>query len=428
MGWEKSTRAVESHRERLDSLSLHLDFPAGAVVGVTEFVDETAGIPPVYQYQSADRVLVSTSVLSLVDALGDFRPDQQFLDAATPLTHDASLAGLSVMDVASLLPTSVKNTVKPLAEPMLNALGLLSTRGIWVSSTRTPDRRVRKVAPFERVTPTDRIRQFEPTYSMDPKDSVTRVARYVQQFIARVEEEYPDHHHVVLTGGKDSELIWLADKRDREKWHAASSPPNYSLNEEFLVTNDVPHSSLIELRERNTESAEETRRKILASDLRADIRHLRWRPQLETIANRFDRKVIFWSGTVGCTLHSYHPYYAGGDRAAFFEAQFTRSANFQATAHQTVKNYTGCAKLSPYHSPEIWENVYRHYDPSQIQTGADFRTEIGRELYGRPIEWPSTNPGPASYTYPRTLDPTELYLSFAQEMVNGRGDLDIFPG
>lgn len=426
MGVEHSRRSIIRESE-LDSLSLHLDYPAGAVIEVEEFIDETAGIMPGYYYQAEDSVFVSTSVLSLIDELGGFQPDQTFLESATPLTHDTSIGGASIPDIAKGLPKPVVNAVKPLGEPILNTLGLISTDGLWVCTNRTPDERIRKVPPFHRVTPSGTTRDFDATYSLTPREAAADIATHMQQFINRIEKEYPGYHHVVLTGGKDSQLIWLVDKVEPEKWHAASSPPNYSINREFFEENGISHNTFIKLNEAKQETREETELKIVTSDLRSDIRHLRWRPQQREIAERFDQQVIFWSGTVGGTLHSYHPDYAGTGRDGFFEAQFTRAANWQANAHQTVKNYSGCAKLSPYHSPEIWRSVYEQYDPGQIEKGDDFRLEIARELQDTPITWPSSNPSPAPYSYPKTLDPEEIYLRFVENMLEGNRDLDIFP-
>lgn len=426
MGAERGRNGTILENE-LTSLSLHIDYPAGAVISVDEFVDETAGILPAYYYRAGDSVTVSTSVLSLIDELGDFQPDQTFIETARPLNREASAGGISIRDVAKRLPRPVIEAVRPLGEPILNKLGLLSTDGLWVSSSRTPDERIRKVAPFGRVTPSRTTQDFDPTYSLTPRDAAADIANYVQQFVSRIEKEYPDHHHVVLTGGKDSQLIWLVDKIEPAKWHIASSPPNYSINQEFFERNEIPHGSSFELSEEKRETCEETERKILASDLRSDIRHLRWCPQLREIAERFDQQVIFWSGTVGGALHTYYPHYAGAGRDGFFEAQFTRAANWQSNAHQTVKNYSGCAKLSAYHSPEIWRGVYEQYDPAQIEKGDDYRLEIARELQDAPIEWPSSNPEPAPYSYPGSLDPEELYLSFIREMLGGDPGLDIFP-
>ena len=66
-----------------------------------------------------------------------------------------------------------------------------------------------------------------------------RSARHVAQFVRDVETRFPRHQQVVLTGGKDSQLIWLAPKADASRWHVLSAEPNRPIVAAWMERNGV---------------------------------------------------------------------------------------------------------------------------------------------------------------------------------------------
>ena len=57
---------------------------------------------------------------------------------------------------------------------------------------------------------------------------INKAAKLISNYINDIEKAYPNHHHVILTGGMDSQLIWLAPKLDKAKWSCFTSEPNVS--------------------------------------------------------------------------------------------------------------------------------------------------------------------------------------------------------
>jgi hypothetical protein len=120
-------------------------------------------------------------------------------------------------------------------------------------------------------------------------------------------------------------------------------------------------------------------------------------------------KVIFWTGTAADAIISWHDAFKGNGRAHFLRQHLTRVATFQGTYHQTVKNYTGCPILSPYHSDTFWREVVLALDDTALSDKRDFRYTIGELLSGRSVRWPSSNPGPSPYAYRTRVDVIGTY-------------------
>ena len=99
----------------------------------------------------------------------------------------------------------------------------------------------------------------------------------------------------------------------------------------------------------------------------------------------------------------------GKDARRFLRQHLTRVAAFQGTYHQTVKNYTGCPVLSPYHSELFWREVVLALDDTALNDKSDFRYVVGDLLSGRSIRWPSSNPGPSPYAYGTPVDVIATY-------------------
>jgi signal transduction histidine kinase len=103
----------------------------------------------------------------------------------------------------------------------------------------TIDRRVMRLRPFESVRDGEAPMGFRPTFSLsDPGEFVEQSARHIRWFIYRIERRFPDHEHIALVGGKDSQLILLSPKVSK-RWHVFSAHPNHPLVSEFIRQNDL---------------------------------------------------------------------------------------------------------------------------------------------------------------------------------------------
>jgi hypothetical protein len=220
---------------------------------------------------------------------------------------------------------------------------------------------------------------------------------------------------VVLTGGRDSQLIVLVPKRNPDRWHFFSAEPNYSLNMRWIERNGVRVGRTFFHDNRNEESTEDLRRKIICGDLYSDPSHIRWMPTMTKIAENFDRRCLFWGGTMSSPAHFYagrHRADFGAAREAFFRSHFNRTAVWQGNYHQVFKNFTGLPYLSPYHSADIWEELYQHIDPATYTRAQDLRQPIGDKLFGKPVWWLDENPGPDIYTYSGYVNAYKTYLDY----------------
>lgn len=394
---------------RLTSLDLHLDFAPGEVVETLRLEDCACGCYPCYYLHAADRLLVASSAVALIVHTGRlefnaaFRPREYLLGKTAHGRFVRFTGGL---------PGGLKDWLKAsLPRPLL---GRLARERFWYESWDTIDMRVRKLRPFEHVTVGGAENTFAPDFTLtDPDELVEKVAREVSAFVHAIEDRHPRHAHVLMLGGKDSQLIALVPKRRPEQWHVFSAEPNATLSRQWLAENDLAVASLTTHDNRNEETPAETKAKIIASDLYSDPRHMRWLPSLQRLAASRREGCIFWAGTAPCGLHEgrrYFRQYRGAQRERFFDVHLTRVPALMGNYHQVVKNITGCALLSPYQNAAIWSNVYRHFGPATIPVGADLRARIGERLAGRRIRWTAGNPGPAPYEYATPVCARDVYL------------------
>ncbi|MGH9893919.1 MAG: hypothetical protein ACREA0_18430, partial [bacterium] len=344
-----------------------------------------------------DRLLVSTSAMCLIRFMGGHRRDRQF----KPFLSNPSPG------VGDRLLSNARGACRRVFPSRFAA----PAPSLYYETWHTTDTRVTKLRPFETVR-RDGSRQGG---SLDPNTylSVERIpevaARAIQRTISDIEDRFPDHAHVVLTGGKDSQLVHLARKRRPQRWYAFSAEPNYPVVRQWLEDNRIEVADCIRHDNVTDESSAELARKILCGDLYAGPFHLRWIVALDRIARRLGGNVIFWSGTAADAVISWHHDFKGRGRAHFLRQHLTRVATFQGTYHQTVKNYTGCPILSPYHSETFWRDVVLALDDTVLNDRTDFRYAIGELLSGRSVRWPSSNPGPSPYAYGKRVDVIGTY-------------------
>ena len=296
-----------------------------------------------------------------------------------------------------------------------------SRRDAWYATSRTIDRRVSKLRAFETVTASSASVSFAPDGTLrDTAEIVERSARHVAQFVRDVESRFPRHQQVVLTGGKDSQLIWLAPKADASRWHVLSAEPNRPIVAAWMERNGVWPGRVFGHDNRNDESAEDLERKIVCGDLMSDATHIRWMPAMARIHAELGGACLFWGGTMSGPAHVFagaHRRLDGTDRDAFFRSHFERTASWQGNYHQVFVNFTGSPYLSPYHSREIWDDVFRHLDPAAVTKETDLRDRIGERLLGRPVGWPAESPGPARWIPKAYVDARAVYLRHVRDSV-----------
>lgn len=399
----------------LTSPDLHLRFPAASVAETACLEDSACGIYPCYYRRLPDRLRVSSSALALIvdaetlDLNPSFQPREYLL---------GDNARQRFVRGTGALPKEFKEWAKR-ALPAA-ALRRLARDRFWYESWDTLDARVRKLRPFERVTPAGRADTFQPDFSLrSPDELVESVCGHLIGFVRAIEAAFPSHRHVMMIGGKDSQILALIPKAHPERWHVFSAAPNFALALQWMGWNNVDFGKTIDRDlfahdNRNDETPEETERKIVCSDLYSDPRHMRWLPALKRIADGLDGRCIFWSGSAGDALHvgrPHHERYRQGDPRGFFDIHLTRVPCLVGNYHQVVKNFTGCPLLCPYQTAEIWREVYMHHGPAVIPAGMDLRPRIGERLANRPIRWLEENPGPAPYRYARSFHARELYLA-----------------
>ncbi|MGH9493389.1 MAG: toprim domain-containing protein [Candidatus Sulfotelmatobacter sp.] len=255
---------------------------------------------------------------------------------------------------------------------------------------------------------------LSPLQGIGPEQLMTR-------FVQGIERRFPEHEHVVMTGGKDSQLIWLVPKLAPDRWHVFSSYPNDRVVSEWLERNDLmPAGGILRHDNQNDETRADTERKVACSDLYSDPRHIKWLPFMRTIAEEHGGRCIFWGGTMSSPAHIYKGHEVedfSDDPDRMWRSHFERTASWQGNYHQTFFNFVGRPYLSPYHSPEIWNELFVHLDPRAIRWGGDLRDALGQELAGRPVWWTEENPGPEPYSYTFFLNGRTAYRRYVRRLI-----------
>jgi hypothetical protein len=215
----------------------------------------------------------------------------------------------------------------------------------------------------------------------------------------------------VLTGGKDSQLILLANKLNDARWNVFSAAPNTPIVKKWMGDNNIRVKSLYEHDNRNEETDQDLIDKIAAGDLFSNPKHMRWLPTLKKLATSLGGKCFFWAGTMGDALMASHIFHRGS-LEDFYSTVFSRCVSWQGNSHQVHKNFTGFSCLSPYHSKEIWENIFLNYDYTTLERGVDLRDSIGEKLAGRSVYWSAENPSPSPYVYEKNVDLYKEYVRY----------------
>jgi len=391
--------------QKISSLELHLKFPAEQIIETKCLEDVGCGIYPCYYLKCKDILKVSTSVTSLIFDSNAFKINPHF----RPPNF------LKEKDSSEML-RRLKKLVK------YSSLGYFHinshTEKSWYETWETIDKRVSKLKPFERVTLDNSIITFNPDCAIHDKEViVNKTVYHLKNFVQNVEEKYPDYNQIILTGGKDSQLINLIPKLNNKKWSLFSAEPNYSLVKRWVKENGVKVDKIFTDNNQNKENIDVFKKKIVCGDLYSNPRHIRWMPTIKKIADKFNQKCIFWGGTAADAIYSFHRDFHCISKEDYFKIHIRRVSSWQGNYHQVFKNFVRCPLLSPYHSKEIWEDLYQHLDQSIITKDTDLRNEIGEELFNKPIKWLNQNPGPKIYNYTFDIDLYNIYVEYIQEHI-----------
>jgi hypothetical protein len=260
------------------------------------------------------------------------------------------------------------------------------------------------------------------------------MADAMRKDIIPIEAANPGYTNIILCGGKDSLNLALLPWKNPVV--VASAPPNYDLVKTFMTDNGLPFD-VVDLRDDDTSLLD---CEILTNCCRNNLEHCRWGPNLREILKDFDGKIIFWKGQAGDQIMTskwkvypfkHRPYgkildifklskgrgmykfqklleKARITQRLLFGYLWHRTAMWQGAHMSMLRDLTGALVLSGYHGPAV-QNVVSQVDwKNAVQM--DTRPLIGRYLHGRPVLYPSTNPGPPLSKIRENLSGIEPFL------------------
>ena len=344
--------------DNLTSLDLYLNFPAKKIIKTYCIEDVACAIYPCFYIECNDYLKVSSSAVELIKESKELVLNKKFK------------------------PNFFMKS--------------------WYEGPQTIDKRIKRLKAFEIKKVGSSKINFKSEKTLKDKDEyIEKSVFYFKKFVNYIERSFPEHDHVVFTGGKDSQLVHLVPKLNEDKWHVFSSHPSVALIKKWLTENDVKYGQFFEHDNINNENKDFVMEKVLNSDMICSPEHIRWSKSIIDISNKFNKKCIFWTGTIGDTFYNCHIYeYMRSNFKYFFEVQFNRASAYQGiTLHQAVFNLTSCPSLSLFHSREIWDELYQKVDLSSFNfslfgNSPDLRKEIGNKLANKEIKWIKKNPTP----------------------------------
>jgi hypothetical protein len=398
---------------RLSSFDVYTKYPPGQVIETDILEDVCSGMNPCYYIYDKDRLKVSSSVLSLVIESGNFEINNNFKPPKF-FMHPWQRKSMDVLrNILNTVEKAMRNT-SVMQSASISKLKSITPdnvkRIMWDShysahiSCETIDARVRKLKPFESVSFGNEKIGIDFDYAITDMDEfLEKTALYLRKSINDIEEAYPDKKHIILMGGKDSQLISLIPKLNDSNWYVFSAEPNYSIVKDWIKQNNISVKKIFMHDGRNEEKMVDYKKKVRCSDLYTNLIHIRYAPSLERIADEFDHECVFWLGSMPRRASLYDGGYrkpgTSIGRDEFFNVHLNTFPGWQGNIQQTYSNYIGCPFLTPYYLKDIWFNVNAHLDPDIIVAGQDYRPQLGELLAGREISWPTQNPGPEPYKY-----------------------------
>lgn len=405
--------------EHLTSEDAYLDHCPTTVLKTRALSDNTCGMNPCYYLRTDGTLSVSTSVVELIKASGDFIPNDNFDPTrfflhrhhknAALLTRRALYAAYGAIRKSPLLSRNT-DRISKLVPANAKARYVWNPHQAGYVTTETVDRRIRKLRPFEIVTANENRIDFSPHRSLsDPNRYLDLAANLLREEISDIESRFPDRKHIVLVGGKDSQLICLVPKLNPKNWYIFSAEPNFPIVRDWISENNIDIGGLFRHDGRNDESQDDFERKLICSDLYSSPVHIRYLPTLEKITQSLGSNCILWVGAMprGASFFDgrVHERELGSRTDTDFSTRFFRYhleqfPYWQGNITQTYANFLKQPVFCPYYMKRILNGVFAHLDPTALES-RDYRSEIGERLAGKPVVWPSANPGPKAYDYAR---------------------------
>jgi len=376
----------------MNSLELHMLHSSQDVISIDILEDIACGIYPCYYYKESGAIKASTSVSSLIKHKRKFNLNKKF----------------SPPDYLSHLK---ENLAPCVVETQKNKN--------YYTTDETIDEDIKKLLPAQIISLNQNSNQSCHNVKSNPisVDEFIRLTSYhIMSFINAVESRFPNHHHIVLTSGLDSQMILLTPKINPANWSVFSAVPNHPVVCQWLKDNNISIHQLHFHNNINEETALDYEKKIIANDCYANPEHMRWLPTLRKIAELHEKKCFFWSGTSGDILHTSK--FKLYDKESLWNFHSNRVSSWQGNYHQTVKNFTDVALLSPYHSKDIWKEVYLPYLPETLKNETDIRKYLGMSLFGKKVCWAKTNPNPDIYRYEHYTDNYKMYLKHIESILS----------
>jgi len=218
----------------------------------------------------------------------------------------------------------------------------------------------------------------------EKNDIVKLGAQLIQDYITEIEKKYPQHVHILLMGGKDSQNIILAKRTG--KWFVLSGEPSASLNEEFIRDNKINIDRFIRVSNEtdNTFLKEE----IMASDCMFDVAHFRWVKDIRKIIAENNGRAVIWIGTDGDGIFSKNNNHREKDYYALHDLHVGTAMGIW---HQMLKNFFNIPVVSPYQSPRFLDELFYRFDPYFVLKAGDVRPLIGERLFGKKVKYPLKN-------------------------------------
>ena len=255
-------------------------------------------------------------------------------------------------------------------------------------------------AEIQRVRTTHRRSSMELT---DPDEITELGVKLIQDYITEMENKYPGWVHILCMGGKDSQNIALASRKER--WVILSGEPNAPLNKKFVEKNELLIEKFISAD--NETKFDTLNSEITASDCAYDTAHFRWVAKIQEIVDEFDGKAILWMGTSGDGCFSKNHNHFDKDYYAVHDLHVGMAMGI---LHQMFKNLLNIPVVSPYQSPKFLDELFYRFDPYFVDKSGDVREKMGELLLGRPVKYPEKNPEPLPWKRERNRS-IPIYIS-----------------
>jgi hypothetical protein len=300
-------------------------------------------------------------------------------------------------DGKSFVSTSVFELIKH--KGVFHRNPKFQTTTFWRPTFATIDRKISRVRTIPRRS----------TLEIRDADTISTLgAAHIQDYISSIELAYPDHTHVLLMGGKDSQNILLAKRS--APWVVVSGEPNTTNSLRFCEKNGLKVDELLGHPDHSVDDL--VFEEVVASDCFYDPAHFRYLHLLLDIKERCNGKLVVWMGTSGDGIFAKNANHRDEDYFAVHELHVGMSMGIY---HQVIKNILNCPVLSPYQSPSFLDELFFKFDPFFVKTAGDIRSTVGEKLHGSTVWYPETNPSPSLWARDRNFSIAMYYNALASE-------------